>query len=59
VGNGQAEHLLVLRQSRQEKLVSAFEPRVDPAQKPLPPARKRNRNAKKKTPEAGTSRNRI
>ncbi len=29
-------------------LVSTFEARVDPAQKPLPPDRKRNRNARKK-----------
>jgi transposase len=36
-----------------EKLVSAFEPRVDPAQKPLPPDRKRNRNAQKKRKKRG------
>jgi transposase len=74
VGNWQREHLFVLRQSRllyktyqqeiaecdqeMEKLLSAFEPRVDPTQKPLPPDRKQNRNAPKKRkkrglPEAG------
>jgi transposase len=63
VGNWQPEYLFVLRQSRLlyktyqqeiagcdqeiEKLVSAFEPRVDPAQKPLPPDRKRNRKRKR------------
>jgi transposase len=69
VGNWQPEHLFVLRQSRLlyktyqqeiagcdqeiEKLVSAFEPRIDPAQKPLPPDRKRNRNAQKKRKKRG------
>jgi len=74
VGNWQREHLFVLRQSRllyktyqqeiaecdqeMEKLLSAFEPRIDPTQKPLPPDRKQNRNAPKKRkkrglPEAG------
>ena len=69
VGNWQAEHLFVLRQSRLlykayqqeiaecdqeiEKLVRAFEPRVDPVQKPLPPDRKRNRNAQKKRKKRG------
>ena len=64
VGNWQPEHLFVLRQSRTlyktyqqemiecdreiEKLLGTFEARVDPAQKPLPPDRKRNRNARKK-----------
>jgi transposase len=69
VGNWLPEHLFVLRQSRLlyktyqqeiaacdqeiEKLVSAFESRVDPAQKPLPPDRKRNRNAPKKRKKRG------
>jgi transposase len=69
VGNWQPEQLFVLRQSRLlyktyqqeiagcdqeiEKLLSAFEPRVDPAQKPLPPNRKRNRNAQKKRKKRG------
>ena len=69
VGNWQPEHLFVLRQSRLlykayqqeiagcdheiEKLVRAFEPRVDPVQKPLPPDRKRNRNAQKKRNKRG------
>lgn len=64
VGHWQAEHLFVLRQSRllykayqqeiiecdreTEKLLSVFEARVDPTQKPLPPDRKHNRNAQKK-----------
>jgi len=64
VGNWLPEHLFVLRQSRLlyqtyqqeiarcdqevEKRLGAFEARVDPAQKPLPPDRKRNRNAPKK-----------
>ncbi len=69
VGNWQPEHLFVLRQSRLlyqtyqqqiagcdqeiEKLLGAFEPRVDPAQKPLPADRKRNRNASKKRNKRG------
>ena len=69
VGNWQPEHLFVLRQSRLlyqtyqqqiagcdqeiEKLLGAFEPRVDPAQKPLPADRKRNRNASKKRNKHG------
>jgi transposase len=69
VGNWQPEHLFVLGQSQLlyqtyqqeivkcdqeiEKLLSAFEPRVDPAQKPLPPDRKQNRNAKKKRKKMG------
>ncbi len=64
VRNWQPEHLFVVKQSRLlyktyqqeiaecdreiEQMVSAFESRVDPAQKPLPPDRKRNRNARKK-----------
>ena len=73
VGNWQAEHLFVLRQSRLlyrtyqqeivecdqeiEKHLSAFEPRADPAQKPLPPDRKRNRNAPKKRKKQGLPEN--
>jgi transposase len=69
VGHWLPEHLFVLRQSRVlyqtyqqeiakcdqeiEKLLSAFEARVDPAQKPLPPDRKRNRNAQKKRKKRG------
>jgi hypothetical protein len=69
VGHWQAEHLFVLRQSRLlyqtyqqqitecdleiERLVGTFEPRVDPAEKPLPPDRKRNRNASKKRKRQG------
>ncbi len=69
VGNWQPEHLFVLQQSRLlyktyqqeivkcdqeiEKLLSMFEPRVDAAQKPLPPDRKQNRNAKKKRKKMG------
>jgi transposase len=69
VGNWLPEHLFVLRQSRLlyqtyqqeiaacdqeiEKLLSAFEPRADPTQKPLPPDRKRNRNAPKKRKKRG------
>jgi transposase len=69
VGNWLPEHVFVLRQSRLlyksyqqeiaecdqeiEKLVSAFEARVDPAQKPLPLDRKRNRNASKKRKKHG------
>jgi transposase len=67
VGNWRPEHLFTLKQSRQmfqhyqevimacdeeiEKLVIAFEPRVDPADRPLPPDRKakqRKRKGKKK-----------
>lgn len=64
VGNWHPEHLFVLRQSRLlyqsyqqqigqcdqeiEKRIGAFEARADPAQKPLPPDGKRNRNAQKK-----------
>jgi transposase len=73
VGHWQAEHLFVLQQSRLlyktyqqqvaecdqeiERLVGAFEPRVDPAQKPLPPDRKRNRNAPKKRKKQGLPEN--
>jgi transposase len=69
VGHWQAEHLFVLRQSRLlyqtyqqqitecdleiERLVGTLEPRADPAEKPLPPDRKRNRNASKKRKRQG------
>jgi transposase len=60
VGNWQPEHLFTLKQSRRlyaeyqqqlaecdaeiERLVGAFEPRVDPEVKPLPPDSKKKRN---------------
>jgi transposase len=64
-GNWRPEHLFTLQQSRQmyrhyqeqiaacdeeiEKLLVAFQPRVDPAEKPLPPDRKkRKRGGQKK-----------
>ena len=64
VGNWKREHLFTLKQSRQmyqqyqelitacdeeiEKLVVAFEPRVDPAEHPLPPDRKEKQRKRKK-----------
>src|ERR1022692_1831347 len=64
VGNWKPEHLFTLKQSRQiyqhyqeaiaacdeeiEKLVVAFEPRVDPDEKPLPPDRKAKQRKRKK-----------
>jgi hypothetical protein len=64
VGNWKHEHLFTLKQSRQiyqqyqdwitacdaeiEKLVVAFEPRVDPAERPLPPDRKEKPRKRKK-----------
>ena len=64
VGNWKHEHLFTLKQSRQiyqqyqdsitacdaeiEKLVVGFEPRVDPAERPLPPDRKENPRKRKK-----------
>jgi transposase len=64
VGTWRPEHLFTLKQSRQmyqhyqeqiaacdaeiEKLVVAFQPRVDPAEKPLPPDRKRRRRRGRK-----------
>src|ERR1022692_3772776 len=64
VGNWKPEHLFTLKQSRQiyqhyqeaiaacdeeiERLVVAFEPRVDPAEKPLPPDRKAKQRKRKK-----------
>ena len=63
-GNWRPEHLFTLKQSRQgyqhyqeqiaacdeeiEKLVTAFAPRVDPQEKPLPPDRKRKQRGRKK-----------
>jgi hypothetical protein len=63
VGNWRPEHLFTLRQSRElyriyqqqivecdvqvETMLGKFAPRVDPAEKPLPPDRKRNRTGKK------------
>src|ERR1035437_7497375 len=64
VGNWRGEHLFTLEQSRKsyqhyqeqitacdeeiEKLLVAFEPRVDPAERPLPPDRKRRQRGRKK-----------
>jgi len=64
VGNWRREHLFTLKQSRQiyqqyqesitacdeeiEKLVVAFEPRVDPSEHPLPPDRKAKQRKRKK-----------
>jgi len=64
VGNWRGEHLFTLAQSRKsyqhyveqittcddeiEKLVKAFVARVDPAEKPLPPDRKRKQRGRKK-----------
>ena len=64
VGNWRREHLFTLKQSRQiyqqyqesiaacdeeiEKLVVAFEPRVDPMEHPLPPDRKAKQRKRKK-----------
>ncbi len=64
VGNWRAEHLFTLEQSRQsyqhyqeqigacdeaiEKLLLAFVPRVDPAERPLPTDRKRKQRGRKK-----------
>jgi transposase len=69
VGNWRPEHLFTLRQSRElyrsyqqriveceleiEKLLPAFEPRIDPAEKPLPPDRKRNRAGNKRRKKNG------
>jgi hypothetical protein len=63
-GNWRAEHLFTLRQSRNsfqhyqeqitacdaeiEKLLVAFDARVDPAERPLPPDRKRKQGGRKK-----------
>ena len=64
VGNWRVEHLFTLQQSRQsyqhyqeqinacdgaiEKLLLAFVPRVDPAERPLPTDRKRKQRGRKK-----------
>jgi transposase len=64
VGNWRVEHLFTLQQSRQsyqhyqeqiaacdeeiEKLLVAFAPRVDPAERPLPPDRKKKQRGRKK-----------
>src|ERR1017187_6725030 len=64
VGNWRPEHLFTLKQSRQiyqqyqdsitacdeeiERLVIAFEPRVDPSEHPLPPDRKAKQRKRKK-----------
>jgi len=69
VGNWRLEHLFTLKQSRElyriyqqqivacdleiEKLLREFEPRTDPAEKPLPPDRKRNRAGKKRRKKNG------
>ena len=69
VGTWRAEHLFTLKQSRDlyrmyqqqilacdqetETLLSRFEPRVDPAVKPLPPDGKRNRQAAKRRKRRG------
>jgi len=63
-GNWRPEHLFTLKQSRRsyqhcqeqiaacdekiEKLLAAFQPRVDPAEQPLPPGRKRKQRGRKK-----------
>jgi hypothetical protein len=64
VGNWRPEHLFTLKQSRQmyqhyqeqiaacdeeiEKLLVAFQPRVDPQEKPMPPDRKKKKRGRKK-----------
>jgi len=64
VGNWQPEHLFTLKQSRQsyqhyreqiaacdeqiEKLLVAFQPRVNPEEKPLPPDRKKKQSGRRK-----------
>jgi hypothetical protein len=69
VGNWRPEHLFTLRQSRElyriyqqqivecdvqvETMLGKFEPRIDPAEKPLPPDRKRNRTGKKRRKRMG------
>jgi transposase len=63
-GNWRPEHLFTLRQSRQmyrhyqeqitacdeeiEKMLLTFQPRVDPAERPLPPDRKKKQRGRKK-----------
>jgi transposase len=69
VGNWRPEHLFTLRQSRElyriyqqqivecdvqvETMLDKFEPRINPAEKPLPPDRKRNRTGKKRRKKMG------
>jgi DNA-binding protein YbaB len=69
VGNWRLEHLFTLRQSRElyrtyqqrivecdleiEKLLTRFEPRVDPTEKPLPRDQKRNRAGRKRRKKMG------
>jgi len=69
VGNWRLEHLFTLRQSRElyrtyqqrivecdleiEKLLPGFEPRVNPAEKPLPPDQKQNRAGNKRRKKNG------
>jgi transposase len=71
VGNWRPEHLFTLKQSRQmyghyqeqinagdaeiQKLLVAFQPRVDPQEKPLPPDRKKKQRVrqKKAAPKTG------
>ena len=69
VGNWRSEHLFTLRQSRElyrtyqqqmvacdleiEKMLGQFQPRTDPAEKPLPPDRKQNRAGKKRRKKMG------
>src|ERR1017187_7245708 len=64
VGNWRPEHLFTLKQSRQmyqhyqeqiaacdeeiENLLVAFQPRVDPQEKPMPPDRKKKKRGRKK-----------
>jgi transposase len=71
MGNWRLEHLLTLRQSRElyrtyqqrivecdleiEKLLPGFEPRVDPAEKPLPPDSKTEPGRKQKKKEERAS----
>jgi transposase len=68
-GNWRPEHLFTLRQSRDlyriyqqqivncdleiEKMLQQFEPRTDPAERPLPPDRKRNRAGSKRRKKNG------
>jgi transposase len=69
MGNWHREHLFTLKQSCDlyracqknivacdaeiESMLTAFEPRVDPNHKPLPPDRKRNRSEKKRKKKNG------
>lgn len=69
VGNWREEHLFTLQQSREfyrtyqqqivkcdqeiERLLGKFEPRVNPAEKPLPPDQKRHRSGNKRRKKNG------